>query len=714
MSTLNLTGGRSRLQMILQTEAAECGLACLAMMLCHFGHQTDMSTLRSQLSVSLKGMSLAQLISAAQTMGLAGRPLRVDLDELKDLKTPCILHWDLNHLVVLKSVRGKRVVIHDPAVGIRTLGMSEVSDHFTGIALELLPSSVFEMKAEKPRLRVRSLFGKVVGLKRILTQIGLLSLGVELLLLLSPMYVQWVVDQAIVSSDKDLVHLLALAFAAIAVIQVLITTLRSWVVLNFGTSLGVQWSVNVFSHMVRLPMNFFEKRHLGDVTSRFDSLGTIQSTLSRAFIEASVDALMVLITLVMMLMYSGLLSAVALTAAIIYGLLRWAAFSPLRQATQEMIVLGAKQETTFLETVRAIQAIKLFGRESQRQGMWHNRLVDTTNRLLRTERFMIGYQLAHGFLGGLENILIVWLGAQLILENQFTIGMLFAFVSYSAVFSTRTAALIDNGMQLKMMNLHAERLADIVLTPQEFSLNSKSKIIDGVHDIFIKNLSFRYSDLDPFVIKNLNLTIKQGKSVALIGPSGCGKTTLAKLLLGLLNPTEGTIAIGNQDLSKVDIQSYRKQVNAVMQDDQLLAGSISENICFFDEHPDQERVERAAKLAAIDADIQKMAMSYQTLVGDLGTSLSGGQKQRVLLARALYRNPNILVLDEATSHLDVALEHAVNNAVRQLPMTRIVIAHRPETIASCDVVIDLSAINSVDTMECPSTNSPVSLLCKQE
>lgn len=710
MSTLNLTSGRSRLQMILQTEAAECGLACLAMMLCHFGHQTDMSTLRSQLSVSLKGMSLAQLISAAQTMGLAGRPLRVDLDELKDLKTPCILHWDLNHLVVLKSIRGKRVVIHDPAVGIRTLGMDEVSDHFTGIALELSPTSVFEAKTDKHRLRVRSLFGKVVGLKRILTQIGVLSLGVELLLLLSPMYVQWVVDQAVVSSDKDLVHLLALAFAAIAVIQVLITTLRSWVVLNFGTSLGVQWSVNVFSHMVRLPMNFFEKRHLGDVTSRFDSLGTIQSTLSRAFIEASVDALMVLITLVMMLMYSGLLSAVALTAAIIYGLLRWAAFSPLRQATQEMIVLGAKQETTFLETVRAIQAIKLFGRESQRQGMWHNRLVDTTNRLLKTERFMIGYQLAHGFLGGLENILIVWLGAQLILESQFTIGMLFAFVSYSAVFSTRTAALIDNGMQLKMMNLHAERLADIVLTPQEFSLNSKSKIVDGAHDITIKNLSFRYSDLDPFVIKNLNLTIKQGMSVALIGPSGCGKTTLAKLLLGLLSPTEGSIKIGDQDLSKVDIQNYRKQVNAVMQDDQLLAGSIGENICFFDEHPDQERIEHAARLAAIDADIKKMAMSYQTLVGDLGTSLSGGQKQRVLLARALYRNPNILVLDEATSHLDVALEHAVNNAVRQLPMTRIVIAHRPETIASCDVVIDLSAINSVDTMEYPSKNLTMSPL----
>lgn len=681
--------------MIFQSEAAECGLACLTMMLCYFGNQRSLASIRSEISASLKGWSLSQLITAAQRLGLTGRPVSLSIDEVAELKLPCILHWDMNHLVVIESINRKSYTIYDPAKGICKISKNELSKHFTGIALELTPSINFEQVSSPKKVSIFSLLGKVFGLKRVLLQIGILSIGIEILLLLSPMYIQWMVDNAITSNDKNLIHLLAILFAGISFIQVLTTTLRSWVILNFGTSLSVQWSINVFSHMMRLPINFFEKRNLGDITSRFDSLESIQSTLSRVFIEALIDAIMVIAIFYMMLLYSGLLTSIALGVAIIYALLRSMAFYPLRQATQEMIYLGAKQETTFLESIRAIQAIKLFGQEIKRQTIWHNRLIETTNRMLKTERFMIGYQLAHGLLSGLERIVVIWIGAQLILSEEFTIGMLFAFFSYATVFSIRTAALIDNVFELHMLSLHTERLSDIVLTPRETISKGLIDSIDIEKDIEIKNLSFRYSDLDPYIIQDVNISIKSGSSVALIGPSGCGKTTLAKLILGLLPPTEGAIFIGGVDISKVDIRQYRNHVNAVMQDDQLLAGSIAENICFFDDAPDHEKIIKAARLASIEADIVRMPMSYQTLVGDMGSSLSGGQKQRILLARALYRNPKLIILDEATSHLDINLEKAVNSAIKNLQVTRIVIAHRPETIASCDYIIDLASINKL-------------------
>lgn len=685
--------GTPKLPMFLQTEAAECGIACLAMVLTYNDHVTDVSTVRRRLSASLKGMNLAQLIDAAQSFSFAARPLRLELNELRNLELPCILHWDLNHFVVLSSVRNNGLTIHDPARGVIKLSIKEASKHFTGVALELSPTPDFLPIVEKQRVKLGELFGRVLGLKRQLLQIFLISLGIELCGLLSPLYVQWVVDHALISGDKDLITLLAIGFVTVTLASVFIGALRSWVVLNFGTNMSVQWSVNVFSHLMRLPQSWFERRHLGDIVSRFDSIGAIQRTLTTSFIEGVLDGLMALITLAMMLLYSGWMTAVTLTAVFLYALLRLTAYEPLRRATEEQIVLAANQQSTFLESARGIQAIKLFGREGQRQVLWHNRLVDSTNRLLKTQRFMIGYKLANGTLLGVETIFSVWLGAQLVLANVFSIGMLFAFMAYKAVFASRISSLIDKAIQIKMLDLQGERLADIVLSDREVTQITAAAIPFNDNGLKVSNVSFRYSSVDPYVLKNLNLEFQAGKSIAIVGPSGCGKTTLAKILLGLLKPDAGEVQVGGVELNKFGLGNYRQYVNAVMQDDQLFAGSIADNISFFAETSDQEKIEAVARLACIHQDVEIMAMGYNTLIGDMGTALSGGQKQRLLLARALYRDPKILVLDEATSHLDIELERAINYAVRSLSMTRIVIAHRPQTIASCEQVIDLSELN---------------------
>lgn len=683
-------GSARRLPVFLQTEAAECGLASLGMIACFHGHRIDLAGMRRRFTVSLKGATLAYLMQVAGRLHLAPRPLRLELDELPQLRAPCILHWDLNHFVVLKSADARVAVIHDPAFGLRRLTNADVSKHFTGIALELSPTPEFHPADDRRPVHLRSLLGPVVGLRRSLAQVFVLALALQAIAVVSPFYMQWAIDGAVVSADRDLLTVLGLGFLMLAVVQVALTLLRSWVVLYLSTTLNLQWLANVFSHLLKLPVSWFEKRHLGDVVSRFGAVNNIQRTMTSSFVEALIDGVMAIATFAMMLVYSAALTGIAACTVAFYGALRWAFYDPLRRATEEHIVHTAKQQSHFLETVRGVQSIKLFGRQEERRSRWLNLVVDAVNQDLATQKLGLGFRSANGLVFGVERVAIVWLGALLILDGAFSVGMLFAFMAYKDQFSARVAGLVDKMIELRMLNLQGERLADIVLTaPEEVSSSLPEDAIDA--SLEVRALSFRYSDMEPFVLLNCCFRIDPGESVAIVGPSGGGKTTLLKLMLGLLAPTDGKILAGGIDIQKLGIDRYRKLVGTVMQDDQLFAGSIADNVSFFDPVPDQAAIERYARLAAVHDDIVAMPMAYNTLIGDMGAALSGGQKQRILLARALYKQPRILFLDEATSALDVQKERAVNEAIRSLNLTRIIIAHRPETIASAERVIVLQS-----------------------
>ncbi|MEP7261139.1 MAG: ABC transporter transmembrane domain-containing protein, partial [Usitatibacter sp.] len=432
-------GARRRLPMFLQTEAAECGLASLGMIASFHGHRIDLAGLRRRFTVSLKGATLAYLIQAAGRLHLAPRPLRLELEELPQLRAPCILHWDQNHFVVLNKLDSRGAVIHDPAFGVRRMSMAEVSKHFTGIALELSPTSDFQPADDRRRIRMRDLMGPVVGLKRSLAQVFLLAMALQAIAVVSPFYMQWAIDGAVVSADRDLLTVLGLGFMLLALVQVGISALRSWVVLYLGTTMNLQWLANVFSHLLRLPVSFFEKRHLGDVVSRFGAVNAIQRTLTSSFVEAMIDGVMAIVTLAMMLVYSVSLAVVACGAVAIYGILRWSFYEPLRRATEEHIVHSAKQQSHFLETVRGVQSIKLFGRQEERRSRWLNLVVDAVNQDLVAQKLGLGFRCANGLVFGIERVAIVWLGALLILDSAFSVGMLFAFVAYKEQFTARVA-----------------------------------------------------------------------------------------------------------------------------------------------------------------------------------------------------------------------------------------------------------------------------------
>lgn len=672
---------------LLQSEAAECGLASLAMVAGAHGLQLSLAELRQRFPLSLKGAKLNQLIHVAQQLGFQTRPLRLDMDDLGKLKLPCILHWDFNHFVVLAKVGRSRVTILDPAIGEKTLAFSEVSDHFTGVALELTPGHEFKPRRASPSVSVRQLTGRVTGLWRALGQILLLSVALQVFVVLAPFFMQWVVDQVLVSADKDLLTVLGLGFGLALVLQIGIGLLRGWSVVYLSSRLGLQWMGNVFAHALRLPLDFFEKRHLGDITSRMASVQAIQRTLTTSFVEALIDGLMAIVTFGLMLVYSWKLALVTLLAVALYAGIRLAAYRPLRDGTERQLVAAAKQQTHLLESLRGMQSVKVAGAEGLRRSTYDNLMVDTVNQDVRIAQLGLGFTSASQLVFGIERIAVIWIGALLALSNVFSVGMLIAFLAYKDQFAQRMSALIDKGIEFRMLRLHGERLADIVLTPPEDAELRPELPAPEVASIEVENLGFRYADGEPWVLKGCNLRIEPGEAVAIVGASGCGKTTLVKLLLGLLKPTEGTIRIGGQNLHKAGPANIRRIVGAVMQDDQLFGGSIADNISFFDPQMDQARVEQAARMAAIHGEIAAMPMGYHSLIGDMGSSLSGGQKQRVILARALYRNPKLLFLDEATSHLDVGNEQLVNAAVKQLEVTKVIVAHRPETIASADRVL---------------------------
>lgn len=687
------TGWRSPLPMVLQTEAAECGLAALAMISQHYGYGAGLPELRRRFGMSLKGATLKDLMGIADQIGFATRPLRLELAELSQLRLPCVLHWDLNHFVVLASISQTGAVIHDPATGVRRMSLETVSRHFTGVALELIPTGAFEAAAPAPRVKASQLLGRITGVNRALSQLLGLAFAIEIFAMISPFFLGWVVDHAIVSADRDLLVTLAIGFALLLFLRTAISAMRGWMLIGLNASLKVQSRANLFSHLVSLPASYFDARHLGDVMSRFGSQETILQAITSDLVEVVLDGLMATITLAVMFILAPDLAAIVLFGALLYALLRWVSYRPLRQASAEAIVWAARRDSHFLETMRGIRTVKLFNGLEERRVHWLNLLVETVNRQLTTDKLRLLFRTSNMLLLGLLTIIVVWLGARRVLDGGFSVGLLIAFLAYKDQFLTRVSELINKAVDLTMLRLHAERLADIALSAPE-ARGSQIRTTEKDHEpanIEMRNVSFRYSDYEPLVLKDVSLKIDAGESVAIAGPSGGGKSTLLKLLTGLLQPTNGEILIDGEPLNRIGLENYRSRIGVVMQDDQLFAGSIADNICFFTDRPDTELIEACAMIAGIDEEITAMPMGFGTLIGDMGTVLSGGQKQRVLLARALYRRPGILFLDEATSHLDLEREKTVNEGLKALSTTRVVIAHRPETIRSADRVVTIVA-----------------------
>ncbi len=678
---------RRSLPMILQTEVTECGLASLAMIANYYGHHTDLIGLRMRYPVSSRGLHLGHLMEIAGDLQLDSRPVRVDLEDMKSLDLPCILHWDMNHFVVCKAVDKKRVYIHDPGIGVRSLSFAEVSKSFTGVALEVFPRNDFAPVTIGQKVHLSQFWTRLVGVEKSLFLLLLVSFALLILTLLTPFLSMLVLDEVITSHDISLLNLLGIAFAIIATFYAGANFLRDYLVLYIGSQFTQQMSRNLVRHLLRLPLAFFEKRHIGDIISRLASLDYIKRMLTEEIISVFIDGTIMGLAFILMLVYSMQLSLVVLGAMLLYTLARTVTYRAFKIASEEALVARGLENSSILESIRGIQSIKLYGGEGDRLTVWMRLFTKMLNADIRAQKARLYGITANRLLFGLENLLVIYLGALQVLNHQLTVGVFVAFLAYKTQFVEKMAGLIEKAFDFRLLSLHMDRLADIILQKQEpIQQGHNELVLSG--NLSAKGLSYRYSPQEPYIFKDLSLEVKAGESIAIVGPSGSGKTTLLKILLGLLDADTGEITVDGFDIRAIQA-NFRKQIATVMQDDRLLTGSIAENIAFFDSTPDFEHIVHCATLACIHTEVLAMTMGYHSLVSDFGSGLSGGQKQRILLARALYRKPKILLLDEATSNLDVDLERAINAAVRDLNITRIIIAHRPETIASAHRVVRL-------------------------
>ncbi len=660
-------------------------------MICgHFGKNIDLIYLRRKFNLSARGATLAGINGIAEQLGMATRALSLELDELRVLKTPCILHWDFSHFVVLVSVKRNRYVLHDPARGIRYISQEEMSRYFTGVALEVWPGSEFQSETLQTRISLRSLINSIYGIKRTLAKIFCLSVVIEAINLLMPVGTQLVMDHAIPAGDRGLLTLISAALMFFILLKAATSTLRAWSSLVMSTLINVQWQSGLFDHLLRLPLAFFERRKLGDIQSRFDSLDTLRATFTTSVIGFIMDSIMVVGVCVMMLLYGGYLTWIVLCFTTIYIFIRLVTYGNYRQISEECLVREARAASYFMETLYGIATVKIQGMVGIRGAHWLNMKIDAINSGIKLTRMDLLFGGINTFVTACDQIVILWLGAGLVIDNQMTIGMFVAFSSFRGQFSERVASLTSFLLQLRIMSLHNERIADIALHEKEEKKPEIEIVADmGPISLETNGLSYRYDSQSAPIFSALSLSVAPGESVAITGASGAGKTTLMKVLCGLFEPDSGRVLINGIDIRQIGINNYHRMIACVMQDDRLFSGSIRENICGFAEEMDEEWMVECARASHIHDVIMNMPMGYETLIGELGEGLSGGQKQRIFIARALYRKPGILFMDEATSALDSESEHFVNVAIKNMNITRVIIAHRETTLRTVDRVISI-------------------------
>ena len=534
----------------------------------HYGHRVTLPELRRRFAVSLKGVTLKALMQMADTLGLATRPLRVELETLGQVRLPAILHWDMSHYVVLSRVTRRWVEVLDPAVGLRRLSSEEVSKHFNGVVLELQPAPGFRRKTVVDRVRLMDLWTSASGFGASIAQMLLLSLVLQAFAILAPMLNQMVIDDAIAKGDLGLLGVLALGLALLTVVQALTSLLRGYVAMHFGTLLSFQMTSNLLRHLLRLPVPWFEKRQMGDILSRFGSLKPVQQLFTSGIIAVALDGLMAMVTLTVMLLYAPQLTAMVLAALTVFTVVRLVSFPILRRMTDEGIQLGAKEQMTFLETIRGARAFKLFGREQERHALWQNAHADTVNNSLKVQRLGLWGGTFNTLLSGAETLLVLYLGARMVIAGELTLGMLLAFQAYRGQFTGAAIALINQWFAFRMLGLHLERLADVVHQEPETEPATEGDGAAGAQrpyrgGLALRKASFRYADHEPWVLKDVDIRIGPGEFAAFVGPSGGGKSTLLKLLTGLYPPTEGEFLVDDVPLRGFGLAGFRSRIGVV-------------------------------------------------------------------------------------------------------------------------------------------------------
>ncbi len=713
MSRMDFTGKLGAVPTVFQSESAECGLACICMLLANYRHEVSLAELRRTQNISVRGITLLGLCDISRRVGLLPRPLRVEIDYVRLLRSPAILHWGHNHFVVYNGTHRDGFHIIDPALGERIVSESEFSNKFTGILIEISPSPELVRLKRAGIWKDFSVLRGVAGLPRAIFLTVALGVIAESFALIAPALTQQAMDAIVSQTGTGRLRIIGLTIAALAVISGVVSWLRGGAILNASLLARIGLGNQLMDHVLSLPYRIFLQRPAPDFLARFMSVSASEYAIGNALSELLLDLSIIVVVFAVMFTYNPLLSLIAALTASLIVAVKTATITRSQQINRQMLIESAKNESNLLETVRGMQTVVLTASQTPRYLSWSNGV----GRLLR-ERITLAnlndkVTSIQTTLVGIDFALILFIGGTQVESGDLSVGGILAFLLYRAILFSRLPHAVEMVAQVGLMSSHLERVREILEEPvAKKYLRIGNVEEEGSTGIKVNKINFRFGMDCPNLLTDISFSIAPGEHVAIIGASGSGKSTLIRLMCRLFEPTSGEI---NYFGTPGIVSS--PTVGATLQDDVLFDGTIFENLTLFREDYDAAHVIDCCTKAEIKADIESMPMQYHTLVGEMGSALSAGQRQRLLLARSLTMKPSILFLDEATSNVDVLTEANILRNLKTLGITIVSVAHRPEAIRSASriLILDHAGIKELDRDQLDSilyqkgTNSKIDL-----
>jgi ATP-binding cassette subfamily B protein len=676
-----------------QHSASDCGAACLVMIGNYWGKRFSINRLRDMTNANRSGASLRAVASVAESLGFATRPVKATLDKLAEQPLPAIAHWEGKHFIVVYEITKKRVIVGNPALGQRILTPKEFEQDWTGYALLLQPTAALK-KAKDDSTGVWKFFELVKPHYKVLFEIFIASVLMQIFGLVTPVFTQLLLDRVLVQRSVSTLNAVGLGMILFGLFRIAMNAVRTYLLDHTATRVSLALIIGFIKHTFRLPLSYFESRYVGDIVSRIQENQKIQAFLTGETLSITLDLLSLVVYLGVMLSYSWKMTLFVLLTIPPFFILALASTSILRRISREIFNAGAEENSYLIESLTGILTIRSLSIEQTVRWHWEELLNNLVRKTFSAEIIGIRLSVISGVIETFVSTGIMWFGAWQVINGELTLGQLVAFNMLIGNVLSPFQRFSGLWNRFQEIVISVERLNDVLEAEPEEDLQNKPRKSLGKlkGSICFRNVTFRYhKESETNVLENLNFEIQPEKMVALVGRSGSGKTTLGKLILGLYPATDGKVMIDGYDISNIALKSLRSQIGVVDQDTFLFGGTIRENIAIAHPEASLEEIVQAASLAGADEFIQKQPLGYETQIGEGGGMLSGGQRQRLAIARALLGNPRLILLDEATSHLDAESERIIQNNLKTIlkGRTSVIIAHRLSTVRNADLILVL-------------------------
>lgn len=697
-----------------QHDSMQCGITCLQMICKYYGKEYSLESLSRYCFATTEGVSMLGISEAADKLGLHTICGRVTMEQLPQAPLPCVLHWSQNHFVVLYQInKGKKFYIADPGKRLLTYAEKEFKDHWIstqskgeekGIAMFIQPTPTFYELSGETTNRKRSfkfLFGYIKQYRRYFGQIILGALVGCLLQLIFPFLTQAIVDIGITHQNLGIIYLILLGQLILTISRTSVDFIRRWILLHISMRINISLVSDFFIKLLKLPMSFFDTKLMGDLMQRMSDHNRVEKFLTTQMLNVTFSLLSFIVFGCVLLGYNTFIFLIFLIGSILYGI--WIAIFLKRRKLldYELFEKQAMNNNKTYQFITSMQEIKLQNCEQRRRWEWEDVQADLFQVNMKSLKLQQTQEAGSIFINEVKNIIITVLAATAVIHGQMTLGMMLAVQYIIGQLNAPVEQLMNFLYSLQDVKISLERINEIhEMENEESNKDALSAFHDRDKSLSFKNADFKYDPHNPNkTLDGISITIPEGKVTAIVGTSGSGKTTMIKLLLGYYPLLAGEITIGSTNLQKYNLKWWRKHCGVVMQDGVIFSESIARNIAVDDDEIDKERLLQAARIACIDSYIQSLPLKYNTLIGQDGIGLSQGQKQRILIARAVYRNPDYIFLDEATNALDANNERAIVENLMEFykGKTVVIVAHRLSTVKNADQLIVIEKGKIIET-----------------